>query len=138
MPVNEWGYDYLRRAMEVFWRADAHDELLWYVKDGTVFLSAICSDVFAWGGADAEQIHPGQLDLLEQTFEDLKALYVGGEVKDDPTHWLGALFAARVRGERPQGAAYPKQRALQELFNACGPERERGLFNPHKIPDPED
>lgn len=45
---------------------------------------------------------------------------------------ISELFAARVRGMRPQGACYkgyPKD--LWPLFDACGPERETGMGNPH-------
>lgn len=43
------------------------------------------------------------------------------------------LFAARVRGMRPQGAAYtfyPPE--TWPLFDACGPEREIGFGNPYR------
>lgn len=45
---------------------------------------------------------------------------------------IAELFAARVREMRPQGACYkgyPKD--LWPLFDACGPERETGMGNPH-------
>jgi hypothetical protein len=46
---------------------------------------------------------------------------------------FGELFAARVRGVRPQGASYSLYpRATWPLFDACGPKRETGLGNPYE------
>lgn len=48
---------------------------------------------------------------------------------------VGDLFAARVRGMRPQGAAYKVRydKSIWHLFNECGPERETGPGNPKEI-----
>lgn len=47
---------------------------------------------------------------------------------------ISDLFCARVRGERPQGAAYKVRypEELWPLFDAAGPEREVGFGNPRK------
>ena len=86
-----------------------------------------CSDTFCWGCADAEDLTPETLPILKQASEDCKAV----------DRILGSLhacdlFAARIRQMRPQGAAYPKNRDLWPLFDACGPERETGFGNPRK------
>jgi hypothetical protein len=102
--------------------------------DGQQIHAAVnVSDVFAWGCADAEDVTPETLPLLEQACLDLRAIGRSEVV------YTADLYAARVRGMRPQGAAYPKERAAtQALFDACGPEREIGLGNPRKPPVPED
>lgn len=122
--------DFTRRVLAVFAKADIHGDLFWRVEGSQIYFAANVSDVFAWGGADAEDITPERLPLLEQAYADLKA--VGSE------EYMPDLYAARIRGMRPQGAAYPKTRRAQALFDACGPEREIGLGNPKRPPTPTD
>lgn len=124
---------FLVRVLEIFSmsHADAYGDLFWRVDDAEVRLYANVSDVFAWGGSDAEEITPDMLPALEQAFADLKA--VGGE------EFTAELYAARQRGQRPQGAAYPSGthgawRQVSALYDACGPERELGLGNPKAAP----
>ncbi|MET8585671.1 hypothetical protein ABZX39_33110 [Streptomyces collinus] len=121
---------FFTRVMEIFYLSDNREDLIWHVTDGRVHLSVNVSDIFAWGGADAEEITPKALPVLEKAWEDAKA--IGQEFLMAP------LYAARVRGERPQGAAYPSTAAAQALFDACGPEREVGLGNPRPVPTPVD
>lgn len=46
---------------------------------------------------------------------------------------IGDLFAAKVKGMRPQGAAYTYiPTDAWDLFDACGPERQTGMGNPYK------
>ncbi|MEU5772659.1 hypothetical protein ABZ819_05055 [Streptomyces venezuelae] len=124
---------FITRVMEIFSlsHADAYDELFWRVDDGQLRLYANVSDVFAWGGADAEEITPEALPALEGALADLQPL---GAVFLVPT-----LYAARQRRCRPQGAAYPDPadpswRETSALLDACGPARETGLGNPHTVP----
>ena len=124
---------FVTRVLEIFSmsHADAYDDLLWRVDNSTVHLSASVSDVFAWGSADCEPITPDTLPALEQAYADLKALGAEG--------FTAELYAARQRGERPQGAAYPDDRdpswrEVSALYDACGPEREIGLGNPKAAP----
>jgi len=120
---------FLVEVMTVFAQADSHDTLLWWPKDGGLALWANVSDVFAWGSADAEEITLERLPVLRQAFTDLKAV--------NATSWIAELYAARIRSMRPQGAAYPKEAALQALFDACGPERTTDMLNPKPVPAPE-
>lgn len=117
---------YTRRVLDVFAKAHIHSELLWHVERHRVVFSADVSDVFAWGGADAEEITPSNLPVLEQAYADLKAVCAEEHAAD--------LFAARVRRMRPQGAAYPTALPAQRLFDACGPQRPPGLGNPKAAP----
>lgn len=124
---------FITRVMEIFslTHADAYDELFWRVDDGQLRLYANVSDVFAWGCADVEEITPETLPILEQAFLDLRP--------HRATHWTPALYAARRRGERPQGAAYPDERdeawrEVSALLDACGPVRPTGLGNPRTAP----
>lgn len=110
---------------------DFSGELLWYSDGERITISVDVSDVFAWGGADCEDVTPERLPVLAQAMADLKAIHPHDDM------YTVDLYAARIRGERPQGAAYPKERAAtQALFDACGPEREVGLGNPRRPPVP--
>ena len=100
---------------------------LWWRTDGeyapvTFFIN--CNDVFYWGCADAEAITPENIELLEKSMKDSSGAYQYGEL------YGTMLWCARVRKQRPQGAAYPSERELWTLFDECGPEREIGLGNP--------
>ena len=74
--------------------ADNAGSLLWHsCDDGTFKFSADCSDTFAWGTADSEQIEESDMPLLRRCWDDLRAVH--GE-------WvLGELYAARKRGMCP-------------------------------------
>jgi hypothetical protein len=97
---------------------------LWHVEDDRAHFSMACSDTFAWGCADAEDITPDDLPLLRQTFADLKAAEGHSEI------WLAELYSARRRGMRPMNRWMQVQRregmndAAYALFCAAGPERE--------------
>lgn len=122
---------FVTRVLDLFAKADCHGELLWRIVDGQPEFSADVSDVFAWGGADCEDVTPDTMPVLEQAFVELKAL--GAE------EFIADLYAARLRKMRPQGAAYPSGthkawREVSALYDACGPERELGLGNPKAAP----
>ncbi|MFC1420768.1 hypothetical protein [Streptacidiphilus cavernicola] len=119
--------DFLRAAVDLIRRADvSSDEILFGLDGQQIRIAVNVSDVFAWGCADAEDITPERLPILEQAWLDCRAV--------DADEWTAELYAARVRGMRPQGAAYPKEAAVAALFDACGPEREVGLGNPRRPP----
>jgi hypothetical protein len=71
-----------------------------------------CSDTFAWGCADGEDIVLDELPSLIECFVL------------SPAHG-DELWSARKRGMRPQTACYRKRYPKDEwhLFDACGPER---------------
>lgn len=124
---------FVTRVMEIFSlsHADISESLMWTVMDGVLNLHANVSDVFEWGCADSESITPAKLHVLESAYQDLRPY---GSVQFTPD-----LYAARVRGKRSQGAAYPKETEpgwyeVSQLFDACGPERETGPDNPKKAP----
>lgn len=118
--------DFLVEVLTIFAKADSHDTLIWWPKPNGLELWARVSDVFAWGGSDAEAITPERLPVLRQALADATEAGSGG--------WIAELYAARIRGMRPQGAAYPTTAAMQTLLNACGPARPLGLGNPKPIP----
>lgn len=132
MPAEQ-RLTFITRVMEIFslTHADTYDELFWRVDDGHLRLYVNVSDVFDWGGADAEEITPESLTVLERAFADLRPL---GATCLTPT-----LYAARQRQHRPQGAAYPgptdpSWRETSALLDGCGPARETGLGNPRNAP----
>lgn len=99
--------------------------VMWHVVGHDVTFYMMCSDTFAWGCADAEQIEPDDIYLLRQTIADLRAAGAGGVV------WAGILFCARKRGMRPMNRWLKREReredmtdAVYNLFCATGPERE--------------
>lgn len=82
-----------------------------------------CSDIFAWGYADAELVTPEDIPDLKKACDEAHAV---GAFFDGPM-----LFCARKHGMRPQGAAYGAiSRELWPLLDACGPPRPPGLGNP--------
>tara|TARA_Y100000310_G_scaffold59560_1_gene54912 strand:- start:723 stop:1094 length:372 start_codon:yes stop_codon:yes gene_type:complete len=96
---------------------DGWGDIFWDV--GLQF-SVLCNDFFYWGCADAESITPETLPELRRALEDA------------PADGL-LLYCARRRKERPQGAYYKYLgKENWALFDACGPEREVGMGNPHK------
>lgn len=86
-----------------------------------------CNDLFGWGVSDAEEVNETSFPVLKQAVADCKAIepVLGGIIGCE-------LFACRMSGTRPQGAAYPKNRDLWPLFDACGPEREIDICNPYR------
>ncbi|MCX4751753.1 hypothetical protein OG455_41680 [Kitasatospora sp. NBC_01287] len=121
---------FVHQVLDVFARAECHTELLWHVRDESITFHANVSDVFAWGSADAEEITPERLPVLEQALTDLQEI--------NSPEYLPELYAARIRGMRPQGAAYPDDAPTQALLDACGPERTLGLGNPKRPPVPKE
>lgn len=110
---------------------DATEELWWRSDEqGRLRLFAQCNDVFAWACADCEEIRPDQLEILAKARADV------AEATEDKWPWgFGILFAARVRGMRPQGAMYKHlDKRIWPLLDACGPEREPQLGNPEARP----
>lgn len=124
---------FIHAVLDLAQRADFRGELIWRSDGAALIVCVDVSDVFAWGGADAEDLTPERLPLLAQAVADLRAIHPNDDM------YAVDLFAARLRGMRPQGAAYPKERAAtQALFDACGPERPTGLGNPRKPPVPKE
>lgn len=116
--------DYILRVLRAFQKADSGD-LLWHVDGDQVRFSANCSDVFAWGTADAEPIDPPDLDALEKALADLVATHDRDEI------WVGELYAARRRGERPMNRYVELlPPAVRPLFEAAGPPRESTVWAP--------
>lgn len=124
-------FEYQIRVLRVFAAADIQDELLWHDTPDGIRFTADVSDVFFWGCADGEPIDPEDVDALEKAYADC--------VEARSSMSTAELYAARRRGVRPQGAAYPvESAAAQALMDACGPERPVGLGNPRRPPVPAD
>lgn len=79
-----------------------------------------CNDLFYWACSDCEDITPENMPILKQAFADLEEAY-----PDIGKCWAGELFAARVRGMRPQRPVLDKyDERIRPLFLAAGPERD--------------
>ncbi len=121
--------DEIIRILDAVRRADLCEDLSWNIHTGQAKFFLQCSDLFWWGTADFEPLTTDSLPAFERAAADLRATGVRcAEV------WASELYAARQRGMRPQGAAYPIEPDLWPLFDACGPERETELGNPHPHP----
>lgn len=113
-------YDLIIRCFDVFNIFDGPPSscLLWRIDDGKLTLFIDCSDLFAWGGADAESITADNITILEQAVLDIKAIqpdYMDAHL----------LFCCRVRGMRPQKPYYKEvEPAIHHLFDACGEQCE--------------
>ena len=111
--------EFMKKILGLFWRHDINDSLFWRTEwphgDKKIKFFAVCSDTFTWATADAEEITPENVHILEMAFADVSVVRC-------EKWWGPLLFAARVRGMRPMPKlAIPDP--LKELFNACGPER---------------
>lgn len=103
------GFDWLS-SEELFWRTGGeHAPFKIFVK---------CNDLFHWATADLEEITLENIDTLEVTVDEVKALTGDNRHADE-------LFCARVRGMRPQRPCYKNiDERLHPLFDACGPYRK--------------
>lgn len=113
--------EFVTRVLRIFWTEDTTDMLFWRVDNNQPSFYVICSDTFAWASADVEEITPENVELLEQTIEEVKAL------RPSMMMWAFYLFCARVRGIR----VMPKiviPEALKAMFDACGPVRTSNDF----------
>jgi hypothetical protein len=87
--------------------------------DNGIVIAENCNDLFFWACADAEDITPSDLPMLEQAIKDCEA--VGSCL----SAYAGTIYACRKRGMRPQNpcySGYPKD--LWPLLDAAGPERD--------------
>lgn len=120
------------KIMWVISKNDMQDQIWWNIAgkgdDEEVRFFANTSDLFYWACADLEEITIDKLDLFLSAIKDTEEACGGGIA------YAPELYAARVRQMRPQGAAYPEEKELWPLFDACGPEREVGGGNPHQHP----
>lgn len=100
-----------------------------------------CSDVFAWGCADAMEVTEVNAPLLLATVGDVARAVSdydterGHEVPRFDIHDAVVVFCAREAQMRPQGAMYPHLHpATWPLLDVCGAERATGFGNPKPQP----
>lgn len=132
-PAAVEPYAFACRVLEIYSESDEHDLLFWRVghPDPGLHFYAKCNDLFWWGTADAEEITPANLPTLERVLVDPQVLAAArtGPIPSEqffPMMYLSELFAARVRGMRPQRPCYKNMSPeIATLFDACGPERDR-------------
>lgn len=97
---------------------DGYDRLFWRCNHpGEVWFYVNVNDVFWWATADIELITVGDVAAIRQALADVAAI----DAKEKDAGF--DLWAARKRHMRPQQAAYPKNKRLWALFDACGPVR---------------
>ncbi len=113
--------------------------LMWHEdENGGLVFALNVNDTFYWGTADCEPVTPDDFPDLASARDDVKSLtgVLGyDEWTANLSQHVADLYAARRRGERPQGASYKfYPEAIWPLFDACGPERETGLGNPRPHP----
>lgn len=116
-------YEYMIKCIRLF-NLGLIDPIVDIDDNDVVTYGINTNDLFFWGTADVVYVTPDNVDMLERAIADLKVVgscYVA---------YSGELFACRVSGMRPQGAAYPAYKELWELFDACGPVRKLDIVNP--------
>ena len=96
-----------------------HDE-----KNKAIVPTLCTNDMFAWACADLEEIRKEDIPDIKQAILDV--ICIDPRAEDDGMD----LWVSRKRKMRLQGAAYPKNEKLHDLFNAAGPEREINMANP--------
>lgn len=113
--------------MRLYERADCESDLTWHFVAGTTRpqLFANCNDTFYWACSDCEEITPANLAILENAYRDLANADVPVPGRA-PVVYFPELFAARVRGTRPQRARLAEidTPEVVALFEACGPVRD--------------
>lgn len=117
--------EFLNKVAKIAYDHDMDDMIDFrYSEENGLYPSVNCNDFFFWATADCVDITPDNVGIFEAALRD---------AKEAGAFAYGALlFCARVQGMRPQGAAYPDDREIWPLFDACGPERELDMFNPHR------
>lgn len=145
--------DFLERFFRVACDMNAVDSFF-YTSSGSVFfiaeqtkqlqIFANCNDLFDWACADAEEVTPENIHILEQAWADIKPMVEewrnGFKTKwlppekepdyIDTTHAV-ELFACRIRKMRPQGPCYQSiPPVVAVLFDSAGP--DRGSKRPYK------
>lgn len=145
-------YEFMIKVMNLMSQHNDRDSLFWRwsPKEKEMQFFVVCNDLFYWATADLERITPENLHLLKLSYEDCeKACPVMGTI------YATEVFACRVRGMRPQGAAYPcdmttthttgntetdSLAGVRTLMDAAGPEREidqSAFGNPYERPEDE-
>lgn len=114
-------FDDVLELLRIYDEADVHGQLWWRVHGDSVSFAVNCSDTFAWGTADAEDVTAADLALLRRCLDDLCPF---GE-----EYLLGELYAARKRGMRPMrlwldSPSIVSTGGARDLFLAAGPERD--------------
>jgi len=86
-----------------------------------------CNDFFCWASADCEEVTEENMVEVQKSIDD--AIEVAGE--KEGRSWGPLLFAARLRGLRPQGGFYPDMPdPIKKLFNDAGSDRDVDFCNP--------
>lgn len=120
--------------MEVARFAAEHSVQYQLIWSGDLNAAVLVNDVFHWGSADAEEITADNINVFRQAVQDVI------RISPSLAKWGAVLFAARVRGTRPQGAVFGtmnggsplKTFALRKLFLEF-PRREVEHGNPYDI-----
>lgn len=127
---QSWILELLRIMADDRYTDDCAIEDLFWSKDenGVLSVSMNCSDIFAWGCADAEPIGPEDLPDIEKARDDVRALAPGIHNLDS-LHWT-ELWCARKREMRPQGAFFRhiEDERIAQLFADAGPQRQGGVL----------
>lgn len=142
MTTTEERLSWIEQLLTIFWDGEDTDSLMWRPANGGVFVrqeglppagpisfSAMCSDTFYWGCADAEDIElPGDLESLRLAVADCKAVenFDGAREEHVFVDWV-TLWCCRKRGMRPMNAWLKKHANHSTelaLFEAAGPPRD--------------
>ena len=105
---------FIKAVLAAFDRCDCHDSLFWRTPAtgwATTALMATCSDTFYWASADAEDITPADLPLLQSCVDDLMAI--------DEGLYLPMLYACRKRKMRPMDQVFTDDHAAPLPCRSC-------------------
>lgn len=130
-------YEEVRLVAKTCWELDVEGHW-WadYTAEDEVKCTIDCSDVFAWGCADSEELEPEDIPLLKQAHAELEALPPEeGQTHHGYSAYSEMLYCAKKRKMRPQGAVYKNlPQPTWPLFNSCGAHREPCFGNPTATP----
>lgn len=127
-------HHYLTRVLTLAARTDTINEINWtlgLVEDRVTFVAEV-GNLFS--ETEWEQVPIGQsdVDALEQAFTDVGSA-TGGDFTFGP-----ALYACRVRGQRPCNMGWPTDPRVAKLFESAGPKRGPALPPPPPLTSPLD
>jgi len=113
-------HDFILDVLHLFSldETDCYSALFWRCEEpGTVSFFVNVNDMFYWATADMEPITPEDLPAMRQALADVRT------ITEQDIYEGFLLWAARKRKMRPQQGAYPDDKRLWALFDACGPAR---------------
>ena len=114
---------FFERVIRAFPEHVDQESMFWTIRDGVIQIWVDCSDTFAWGCADTEELTPDNIGDYEEAVKFVKGL----TTPDDPNplghdeFCASTLFCARIRKQTPmpQFMTLIKSKKLVQALENC-------------------